>query len=166
MKTLLLNANYQVLTFISERRAIKLLLSDKVELLSSWEAKKISFASGFVDHPATLRMKYLIKLNPTKLNFSRNLVLRRDAYQCAYCGKKLTPNRLTIDHVVPRSAGGENSFYNCVASCTPCNNRKANKSLEESGMTLRVKPLPPKVFLCSYPPDTQWHEGWLFFLET
>lgn len=162
MKTLLLNYNYQVINFISERKAIKILLAGKAEIIANWNGMKISYGSGYVNHPATIRMLYLIKLNPTKLSFSRSLVLRRDKYQCAYCGDKATP--LTIDHILPKSLGGINSFYNCVAACNSCNKKKANKRLEESGLSLRINPKPPAQFIFPYPPINQWHEDWTYYL--
>lgn len=163
--TLLLNANYEVLAFIEEKRAIKLLLKNKVELLSSWDGKKIIYTGGFIEHPATVRMKYQVRRNPTRLSFSKNIILRRDQYQCGYCEKKLTPNRLTIDHVIPQSLGGENSFLNCVTACRECNQRKANKRLEESGLILKIVPAAPTRFLCAYPPQGVWHEEWIFYIN-
>jgi len=66
--------------------------------------------------------------------------MRRDNYLCAYCGTKAE----TIDHVIPRSRGGLHAWENCVASCTICNHRKADRFLEELGWTLAVPPAVPR----------------------
>jgi 5-methylcytosine-specific restriction endonuclease McrA len=71
---------------------------------------------------------------------TRAALMHRDRFRCAYCGSKAD----TVDHVVPRSRGGEHSWENCVAACAMCNHRKADKLLSELGWTLRLVPLPPK----------------------
>jgi 5-methylcytosine-specific restriction endonuclease McrA len=49
----------------------------------------------------------------------------------------------TVDHLVPQSRGGRNSWLNTVAACTRCNHRKANRTPAEAGMTLRLEPRVP-----------------------
>lgn len=71
---------------------------------------------------------------------TRAALMHRDRFRCAYCGAKAD----TVDHVVPRSRGGEHSWENCVAACGTCNHRKADKLLSELGWTLRLVPMPPK----------------------
>ena len=72
--------------------------------------------------------------------FSKKGVLRRDAYLCAYCNNKAT----TIDHIHPRARGGQSTWMNCVAACIPCNRKKRDMTLEESGMVLLSAPYVPK----------------------
>ena len=71
--------------------------------------------------------------------WSRAAVLRRDRGACAYCGR---PGR-TIDHVLPVSRGGGSDWANTVASCGPCNQRKADRTPAEAGMRLRQRPAAP-----------------------
>jgi len=66
--------------------------------------------------------------------------MRRDNYKCAYCGRHAE----TIDHVLPRSRGGQHTWENCVASCQMCNHRKADRLLEELGWVLLNKPVVPR----------------------
>jgi 5-methylcytosine-specific restriction endonuclease McrA len=165
VKTLLLNDNFQIIAFISERKAVKLLLKDKVEVVSTWKGRKICSSNGYVEHPATLRMKYHISLRPTKLAFSRKLVLRRDEYTCGYCRKKCNNGALTIDHIIPKSAGGQNSFTNCVAACVNCNRKKRDRTPEQAGMTLKIKPIIPNKYLCYHPEEIAWHDDWMFFIR-
>lgn len=166
MKTLLLNSNFEVLAFISERKAIRLLLKEKADVLSVWAGRKICSVSGYMEHPATLRMRYYIPLKPTKLSFSRKLILRRDQYQCCYCLSKHSSSELTIDHIIPKSQGGKNSFLNCVSACRPCNLKKKNRTPEEAGFILKIKPKIPQTYLCYLPLDIEWHDDWLFYTRS
>ena len=87
-----------------------------------------------------------------KVPFTKNNLLKRDNYTCQFCGKN---ENLTIDHLTPKSKGGENGWLNCVISCRKCNGKKGNKSLEESGMSLRMKPhLPESNIIFSNPLDS------------
>ncbi len=76
-----------------------------------------------------------------RLVCSRAAVLRRDGYRCAYCGRTGT----TMDHILPKSRGGQTSWTNCVAACVECNNRKAALTPEEAGMKLSVVPRVPVI---------------------
>ena len=67
--------------------------------------------------------------------------MKRDGHKCAYCGRADLP--LTLDHVIPRSKGGDDSWENLVAACLPCNNRKGDRTPEESHLKLKVKPYTP-----------------------
>lgn len=73
------------------------------------------------------------------LRWSKNGVMRRDRYECAYCGEYAT----TIDHVHPKSKGGQNSWMNTVACCYKCNAEKGNSLLSDIGMDLRYTPFVP-----------------------
>jgi len=79
-----------------------------------------------------------------EINFNRNNLFARDKNKCQYCDKKFLSSKLTVDHVYPRSKGGITSFENCVASCHTCNNRKAGRTLRESGMKLIKRPTKPR----------------------
>jgi 5-methylcytosine-specific restriction endonuclease McrA len=72
--------------------------------------------------------------------WSRTLVLARDGRVCGYCG---SPQGHTVDHILPTSRGGKNSWVNTVASCDRCNQRKGDRTPEEAGMFLRTKPTAP-----------------------
>jgi 5-methylcytosine-specific restriction endonuclease McrA len=91
------------------------------------------------------------------VKFSQRAIYKRDNYTCQYCRRRFRNDQLSVDHVIPRSKGGESSFENCVASCTPCNNKKSDFALHEIGMTLARKPVTPKwnpVFHVTERPDS------------
>jgi len=75
--------------------------------------------------------------------YTRRNVVRRDGLRCQYCGRTPGLSSLTIDHVVPRSRGGETSWRNCVTACLTCNGRKADRTLAQSGMHLLRPPQAP-----------------------
>jgi 5-methylcytosine-specific restriction endonuclease McrA len=93
-----------------------------------------------------LRVPEVIVLNSATvpkrrlMQFSRRNLARRDHHTCQYCGSKPTPQMLTIDHVMPRKKGGKSSWENCVLSCFDCNHKKADRTPEEAGMRLMIRP--------------------------
>ena len=165
-KTLLLNAGYEVLSFIPERKVFKLLFKNKVEVVSEWE-ELINWGSDKIKHPSILRLKNHVKRNYFNSNFSRKALVKRDRNTCQYCGKKLTASQITIDHVLPRAQGGITSFLNCVVSCQICNNSKADKTPDQAGMKLLKRPTHPSFSAQYYVADPQeyWHDDWNDYLR-
>lgn len=84
------------------------------------------------------------KVPQPKVHFSRRNLFKRDRMTCQYCGSKPGSHELTIDHVLPRSKGGDTSWTNCVLACIDCNTKKGNKTPEQAGMKLRKKPKQPR----------------------
>jgi 5-methylcytosine-specific restriction endonuclease McrA len=78
------------------------------------------------------------------VKLSRRNILERDEFTCQYCGKHLDAARLTVDHVIPRSRGGQTSWENVVAACNRCNDRKGDLSPEKAGMHLKRQPRRPR----------------------
>jgi hypothetical protein len=165
-KTLLLNASYEVLSFISERKVFKLLCKeDKVEVISNWQ-DIIKWGKDTIKHPSILRLKNHIKRNFFNCHFSRKALIKRDKSYCQYCQKKLSACQLTIDHVLPKSKGGITSFTNCVVCCHECNGKKADRTPEQAGMVLLKKPTHPSFNCYTNIEDSQeyWNDDWDDFL--
>lgn len=159
-KILLLNSSYEVLQFITERKAIRLLCKGKVDIVSSWADEQINIGNGNIYFPSTLKMKYYVNIKFSKLSFSRKSVFKRDFFNCQYCGKHLKGDQATIDHINPRSLGGDNSFDNCVTACYPCNSRKGNKTLQEANMELINSPIIPLQYVYYLSDSDIWHTEW------
>jgi len=140
----LLNADYTFLNMVDWKRAMRLIAKDKVQVLRQSE-RIIRTAEGIVVKvPLVMKLIKLIrKLYLNRVPFSKKNVLVRDGFKCAYCGNN--SQRLTIDHIIPKSRNGKTSFENCVASCKPCNNNKGGRTPSEAGMFLRVKPFQPTI---------------------
>lgn len=124
---LVLNASYEPLNFTDWRRAVVLLVKNKAQALSS----------------RVIRLLNFVKLPISKMKAgkpSRALIYKRDDYRCQYCGSS---KNLSIDHVIPKSKGGEDTWENMVVACFPCNSKKGDKTLEEAQMNLVKKPKAP-----------------------
>jgi 5-methylcytosine-specific restriction endonuclease McrA len=121
-----------------------LLAKQKVEVLR-YSEKIVRTGEGLIMKiPAVMKLIKLIRtIYRTKVPFSKKNLFVRDGYHCAYCGVKT--ERLTIDHIVPKSRGGETSFENCVAACKPCNNKKGKRTPNEAKMYLKVKTYQPTI---------------------
>lgn len=135
--------NYLPMSRINIRRAVNLLISGKAEPLDFFRGHcaEIRSCSLILPVPAHIRLKMnsadrIWKLPPV----NRREVLRRDKHQCQYCGSK---QKLTLDHVIPRSKGGKHSWDNVVTACETCNGRKGDRTPREAGMILRKKPVAP-----------------------
>lgn len=141
---LVLNATYEPLNVVSVRRAVVLLLKEKAELVEAAEAK-LRAERIAVPVPLVIRLVTYVRV-PRRFNLpvSRRTVLSRDNYTCQYCGDQPGKDGLTIDHVLPRSRGGDHIWENVVTACGPCNHRKGNRTPAEAGMPLRREPYRPR----------------------
>ena len=141
-RVLLLNVTYEPLTTIGLRRAVCLVLGGKAEVVhDDVDGALLHAASVVLATPSVVRLRRYVRVPyRNRVPLTRAALMRRDNYRCAYCGRRAE----TIDHVVPRSRGGQHAWENCVASCTICNHRKADRLLEELGWTLAVPPVVPR----------------------
>jgi 5-methylcytosine-specific restriction endonuclease McrA len=140
VKALVLNASYEPLCVVSVRRAVVLVLKEKAEVLHATEEELHSERTSF-PVPSVIRLTYFVKVPfRARAALNRRAVFARDGHRCQYCGAHAE----NIDHVVPRSRGGEHVWENVVAACRPCNTKKEDRYLHEVGFTLRRKPAAPK----------------------
>jgi 5-methylcytosine-specific restriction endonuclease McrA len=139
-KALVLNATYEPLCVVSVRRAVVLVLKEKAEVVHATDAELHSERRAFAV-PSVIRLNYFVKVPfRARAALSRRAVFVRDGHRCQYCGAGAE----NIDHVVPRSRGGEHVWENVVAACRPCNTRKEDRLLHEVGFVLRRKPAAPR----------------------
>src|SRR5690606_15674816 len=117
-----------------------LVLSGKAAIVQSDPDHPVIGTSGEWDRPSVILLRRYVKVPSGRLvPVSRRGVLRRDAQRRAYCAGAAT----TIDHVMPRSRGGADSWENLVACCLRCNNLKGDRTPQEMGWSLRTAPKPP-----------------------
>lgn len=136
---LVLNATFEPLAVVSTRRAVCLVMADKVETLQS-SGRAFRSERSVVDVPSVVRLSRYVHVQRARCrNPNRRAVLARDRGSCQYCGGRAE----TVDHVVPRSRGGGHTWENVVAACRRCNAKKRDRLLSESGMRLRRRPQIP-----------------------
>jgi 5-methylcytosine-specific restriction endonuclease McrA len=138
---LVLNQNYEPLSVCNVKKAIMLLFLRKAELLEASNGKVIRSVSLTMPFPSVVRLSSFVRIPYKKIILSRKNILRRDGHRCQYCGRGDVP--LTLDHIHPRSKGGEDSWENLVAACVKCNNKKGDSLPEEAGMPLLRVPMKP-----------------------
>ena len=139
-RALVLNATYEPLCVVASRRALILVMADKAEILHTgrgvFRAEKVAFPE-----PSVVRLTHYVKVPfRARVALNRRAVFARDGNRCQYCGAAAE----TLDHVVPRSKGGAHTWENVVAACRPCNTRKEDRLLAESGLKLRNLPAAPR----------------------
>ena len=139
-QVLVLNQDYQPLSLCSVRKSLVLLLLEKAELLHKDETKRVRTISSSFDFPTVIRLIDYVRIPNKNIVVSRKNVLKRDGNKCQYCGSK---EALTLDHVIPRSRGGVDSWDNLITCCASCNVKKGNKTPKEANMPLLSKPHKP-----------------------
>ena len=142
MRALLLNSTYEPLKVVGWQKAILLWFQDKVEVIEHHDVFARSVNNRF-RIPSVIRLKTYIQVRPRSfVQFSRENIFLRDNHTCQYCGIKLPPAQLTMDHVIPLSRGGKKNWQNIVTSCRDCNHQKGNRTPGEASLRLRRPPLP------------------------
>ena len=141
-RVLVLNATYEPIHVCSVRRAAVLLLKAKAEMLETGD-RVLHSERIQLDRPVVIRLVTYVRIprDVHRRKITRKAVLARDAWTCQYCGSERSG--LTVDHVIPRSRGGESVWENIVASCAPCNRRKGNRLPREIHMHPKTAPRPP-----------------------
>ncbi|MGW1200623.1 HNH endonuclease [Streptomyces sp. NPDC002536] len=139
-ETLVLNASFEPLSTVSLRRAVVLVLQDKAVVERTHPGLRVRGSAVEIPVPQVIRLcRYVRVPFRQRAPWSRRGVLVRDRHRCAYCGQRAT----TVDHVVPRSHGGQDTWLNTVAACAADNHRKADRTPEQAGMRLLSRPFEP-----------------------
>lgn len=142
MQCMILNQSYEFLNIQSWYDSLLLVIEGKAVAIEQYDTI-VRSAHQQWRLPAVVMLRYQVSTKSRTKLFNvptKKAVLIRDNFECQYCGCKLTMGSGTRDHVIPLSKGGPNTLTNVVAACKPCNGRKDNKTLDQSGMTLRSKP--------------------------
>jgi 5-methylcytosine-specific restriction endonuclease McrA len=113
----------------------------KAEVVLNDKRKEVRGVNRAFPWPSIIRLSNFVTVPYKKVVLTRKNILRRDAFKCAYCGRSDLP--LTIDHVIPKSKGGTDSWENLVCACTNCNNRKGDRTPAEAKMNLLMRPFKP-----------------------
>src|SRR6266542_6765738 len=139
-RSLVLNATLQPLAVVPARRAVVLVLKEKADVVAS---NGILFRSERLEVPApsVVRLRYFVRVPyRARAALTRRAVFARDGWTCQYCGRAAE----NVDHVIPKSRGGEHAWENVVAACRRCNSRKENRLPADVGLILVREPFVPK----------------------
>jgi 5-methylcytosine-specific restriction endonuclease McrA len=142
-RVLLLNATYEPLALVSDRRAVVLVLAGRAEPVAFRpNAAVFHSARVAVEVPAIVRLFHMVRIPRWARTppLTRRAVLRRDGGRCAYCSAPAD----TVDHVIPRSRGGRHDWANVVAACQQDNLAKGDHLLDELGWALPFQPHAPE----------------------
>jgi 5-methylcytosine-specific restriction endonuclease McrA len=145
---LALNASFEPLTIVTSRRAVRLVLDGKAELLEADSERVFRSEDRVVPSPLVIRLvRYVHVPYRFRRQVTNTFLFARDDYTCQYCGRRKSDLKgrqfLTRDHVRPLSRGGLNTWDNVVTSCSTCNNRKGGRLPGEAGLALLHEPTEP-----------------------
>ncbi len=165
-RVLVLNASYEPLQLISVRRALILLLQEKAELVEA-AMQQLRAQSVTYSVPLVIRLVRYIRIpRQLRLPCSRRGVFARDRETCQYCGKQPGRAYLTMDHVIPRSQGGQTTWENVVTACRDCNHRKGGRTPEQANMVLLSTPRQPQYLAFALLGELERHDVWRKYAYT
>jgi len=189
---LVLNRMYMAIHVVGVRRAFCLLYRELAEVIhiedghyanydfETWQlVSEISSEAKCEDQdwiravafelqvPRVVRLLNYDRVPRYSLRFSRRNLFARDGHQCQYCGVDAPASQLSIDHVVPRSRGGQTTWENVVCCCIKCNSRKGSRTPKEARMKLLCKPSKPRFNpLLAGKLENPKYRSWRTFLRT
>lgn len=190
-KVLVLNRNYMATRVISAKRAFILLAREAAEVIhaddgsyanydfETWaelsELRK-QFEPDMHDWVRTVRFDIAVpriirlitcdKMPAQRVKLNRRNLFARDHNQCQYCGNRFPTSELSIDHVLPRSQNGPDTWQNLVCACVKCNSRKGGRTPDQARMKLIRKPVQPKRNpLISIKLSSDKYASWKAFLD-
>ena len=159
-RALVLNATFEPLCVVPSRRALLLVLADKAETVETTGRMVHSERQHFAE-PSVVRLSRYVRVPyPRRRALNRRAVFLRDDHRCQYCGDAAE----SIDHVIPRSRGGEHTWENVVAACKPCNSAKRDRLLHETSMRLPHAPRTPPFMARFVLVDRRVPDDWSRYL--
>lgn len=138
---LVLNASYEPINICAARRALVLVLKG-VASAEETTSHSLHASRKAFPVPSVIRLLEYRRIPHQTRALSRKNIMMRDRYTCQYCHRTSAVHDLTLDHVLPRSRGGETTWENLVACCHGCNNRKGSRTPDEANMKLLRAPRP------------------------
>lgn len=159
---MILNQSYEPLTTCSARKALVLLFLTKADLIEARKDKLVHTVSQTFPYPSVIKLANYKRIPYRQIEISRKNIFKRDNNCCQYCGTHTTA--LTIDHVLPKSRGGGDTWENLVTACFRCNNAKGNLTPSEAGMKLLTQPSRPSYVMFLNKTIGSQEETWRQFM--
>ena len=152
-KCVVLNATYEPINTVPSKRALVLIQKGKAVVLEEHPKLVIRSEKNVINVPVVVALTKHVRgrrIYSTPAGLTQKNLYVRDNYTCQYCGRHRSEFRknekLTRDHIIPESKGGQSTWTNLVTACSTCNGKKANLDLDKSGLTLLKKPVHPSLF--------------------
>jgi 5-methylcytosine-specific restriction endonuclease McrA len=142
-RVLVLNADYSPLNVTTLHRGFNLVFTGKAEIVKSSDNLIVTDKKSY-ERPVIIRLLNYVRYVYRRLRVNRHKIYKRDGHKCVYCGNS---KQLTIDHLIPKSKGGKNTWENLVTCCSRCNVKKGDKTIEQAGLKLLKKPYEPDIFI-------------------
>src|SRR5690625_4168550 len=134
---LVLNQDYQPVSICSVQRSVKLVFLEKAELLHEDPNRVLGTVTRDYSYPSVIRLRRYIHLPYNSIVLSRRKMMKRDKHKCQYCAQQ---SDITLDHIMPNTRCGNDSWENLIIACTQCNVKKGSRAPEEAAMPLRTSP--------------------------
>ena len=163
MMALKLDASFRPIEVIDALEALVMCIIGKATPVETYDTKINSPSKSF-ELPAVIVLKNIVKFRFTTIACNRINIVWRDNNQCQYCGNYFSTDKLTMDHVIPKSRGGKNTWENLVAACKKCNQKKGSRTPQESGMIQLKKPIRPKANILRTVKKNQISDLWKNYL--
>ena len=161
-RVLILNQSYEPLSVCSPLKAITLVFLSKAELIITRNDKVIKSVNSVFPYPSVIKLNEYKRIGFREIVVNKKNVMKRDGYMCQYCGTKHL--QLTIDHIIPKSRGGKDTWDNLITACFRCNNAKGDRTPSEAKMHLLNKPFKPSYFGFLFSGLKNQNEEWKQFL--
>lgn len=158
-----LDSAYRPIEIIDAIEALVMCIIGKAIPVETYE-KKINSPTKAFNLPAVIVLKSVVKFRFTTVVCNRQNIVWRDNNQCQYCANYFPYDKLTMDHVIPKSRGGKNTWENLVAACKKCNQKKGSRTPKESGMIPLKKPIRPKANILRTVSKSQISDLWKDYL--
>jgi 5-methylcytosine-specific restriction endonuclease McrA len=163
MKALKLDATYRPIEVIDAIEALVMCIVGKATPVENYETS-VSSAYLTFKVPAVIVLKTIVKFKFHSISCNRHNIIIRDKNECQYCGISFASNELTIDHIFPKSRGGDNTWENLVAACKKCNQKKGCRTPQEANMKMLRPPKKPKTNLLKNITNNQRSDLWNNYL--
>tara|TARA_R110001592_G_scaffold362287_2_gene675650 strand:- start:1822 stop:2328 length:507 start_codon:yes stop_codon:yes gene_type:complete len=149
MKTLKLDNSYKPIEIIDSIAAFSLVYRKKAKIVEGYNTQIHSSNHSWTE-PAVIVLDRYVDFKFFRVGCTRRNIYERDKHTCQYCQNTFQASKLTLDHVIPKSKGGQKSWENLVTSCKKCNQFKGSKHLSDTGMELSRQPVKPRYRLLDY----------------
>lgn len=158
--TLKLDAAYQPLEIIDSLRAFSMVYSGRARIVENHSHQ----FNALFHYPSVIVLNTYVRKRPVIMSPTRSNIYWRDLYRCQYCYDKFPHTKLTLDHVIPKSRGGEKTWENIVTCCEKCNQKKGSKTPDEASMKLFKTPTVPRFSVVRTKPHLKIPISWKKFI--